>query len=866
MVDSSTLRACESYKKCGDYRNAVDILYKGEKYRECIAVMKEYEKKRIVSRKRLQPPRSTLSIERIVKEAADMCVKRKDMSHLKEYLSELPIEKQLDYVKKKPGCEEIFLEILIDNGRGEEAAEIYLQKGEFLKAASCSKVGATKGVCFLEQARLIYSRTANEDESISEGMKESVLRYLKKSLLYLKNDSSDFADCRLMIGVVNDSLQDLKYAADIYSKCGNYVGALLCQKNLWERGELKSDVIVESLAKMLLLIGRRSSNKMKVLQAFFGIEKGSLTDGDFVFKINDLKFQLHLRWSGTNSSNLRGYFESQAEEEGNFCVISATFPIANAIVDKLMETYERELQNNAICLQFLQDVVHKDCQLQHVFPSLNSIQDRFNGYFAILQMHGLLRERMAAILKHKKLREHLKGFPSLTRFNEKIMVETCHSFYMDLIFFTQYLSIDQCSGVHLVRSLPEMQFVKDQILWCIEKMWKNAGDEGKFSDMNLFLEVFTMSSYGGIRFVQYAVDNIREEVKQRYRSNSLPPKWEISIFNKRELVYETFHMMFMDSRLWMHDEGALIESLHVLLRRGLALVIRKDVPLPSVTNSLMLLEYCLSLCLISLCIRNRGVKIHLPEYYIEAVQFWSGSYERCFKSKCSALESTTYVSFPSGSKMVKSLLIYILDLLSDEKFSRLNLFHRAFSDSESLPGNPSYRANAERFLIFVLVLLSNHSLYCNEPFSDQPIILQLRNYASKERQVPGFIHNALKSAARAMSSEDAIVVLRKLLLQSRRTLSSWTWSAICESYLPVVAKEEKLKKFQKFPRKERPPRFNAKKPTDIQKAESGTLVHQENDKENNYFPLKSDLSALNEKKYSLQESEGMLYRFAPHIK
>ena len=854
------MRSCESYKKCGDYRNAVDLLFKNKKYRECIMVMKEYEEERKAPRRKLQPPRSTLSIERIVKEAADTCIRKNEMSLLKGYLSELPFDKQLDYVKKKPGCEEIALEILTDNGRAEEAAEIYMRKKKFLKAASCSKVEATKGVCFLEQARLIHSTAANDDEGISEKDKDSVLHYLQEAVQCLKNDPVNLADCHLMTGFITDNLQDLQCATELYTKCGNYVGALICQKHLWERGELASDIIVESLSKMLYLIGRKSSEKMKMLQVYFGIEKVALNDGDLHFRVNDTKLRLHFSWMLCQKSqhkDLQKHFESQNEKEGNLCIISATFPIANAIVDKLMDLYERELQSNAICFHFLQRVPHQDCQLKHGFPNFNTIQGRCNAYSAILQMHGLLRERMAAILKHDKLREHVKEFKSLTRFNEKIMVETCHSFYMDLMCFTQYLSKDQCSGMHLAKSLPAMHFVKDQIMWCIEKMWKDAGDERRYSDMNLFLEVFTMSSYAGVRFVQYEVDNIRKEIKQRYIHQELPPKWEMALFNSRESIYETFHTLFMDSREWMHDEGDLIEFLHVLLRRGFALVLRNDVPLPTVTNSLMLLELCLSLCLISLCHTNQNAEIYIPEYYLEGIEFWSGSYGSCFKSKYTAFDSIQYVSSSKGSSLAKSLALFILKLVSRQKFRRLDLFGQAFGNTESLQGDPKYRANAERFLIFVLVLLSNHRLYSEDSSSAKPIISQLRKYDRKKRQAPGFILDALNSASRINAPEDPITVVNMILQQSKRALLRLNWEVVCKRYIPEVADEEKAKTETSPHNEEKIPNMDSKIPVVVHRPQDGVMVLSEDDAINS----KHNSTAVDQnesRNYFHQSSKGLI--------
>ena len=853
--DDSVIKASDSYRRCGDFRNATDVLYKNKQYLECIKVIKEYEMEKQVPTLRLQPPRSTLRIENIVKEAADACVKRKDMSLLKEYMSELTIDNQLEYLSRKPGCEEIALEILIDNGRAEEAAEIHMRKGRYLKAASCTMKKVTKGICYLEQARLIYSKGSNDIESSLQQVIDSALQYLNMAVPCLPDDAENLADCYFMIGVLTDKLQFIKYAAELFGKSGNHVGLLLCNKKLWSKGEITSNIVVESLNKMLLLVGRRSTKRMKMLQNYFGIEKVPINDAELYFRINRPKLQLHLDWLVCSKGHIEvllKHFDGNEEGEGNARIFSANFNIANLVVQTLMTLYDKELQTSEICFQHLQGIPHEECGLEHKCPNLKTIQNRCTAYCAILQMHGLLRERMTEILKTSKLKEHANRFEYLTCYTDDKMIETCHSFYQDLMCFTQFLSRTQCTGMHLVRSLPEVSFVKDQIHWCIKSIWQKAGDKGRFSDMNVFLEVFTLSSYAGTRFVQYAVDSIHKEIETRYGSEKRLTRNEIALFNTREERYETFHTMFMDSKLWMHDDGALIECLHVLLRRGLTLVVRRDVPPPSLTNSVTLLEFSLSLCLISLSRTNRKFVIYLPEFYTEAVQFWSGCYTSCFNAKYSAFDNIDYVT--KGNKVIKSLVIVILDLLSGKKSDRFDLIDLAFGDTDLLVRDLRHRADAERFLVLVLVILGNHRIFSDDSASVRPIVLKLIEHARKDRKVPGFIPGALDSASRFQSRDDAITALKKILQQSGRAVSAWTWKTIRSYYLQREANEEKPRTVQRPTREEKGPVINDKQPTVILRPDDSNLVQKKNEDKGDGLSLKQNTSA-----YTKAEDENDSY-------
>lgn len=763
-------------------------------------MMKLYEKKRLVSTGRLQPPRSTLSIEAIVKEAADGCVRKRNFSLLKEYLSELPMEAQLDYLRKKPGCEDMALEVLIQAGREEEAAEIYMHKENYLKAASCSKVDRTKGVCYLEHARLMWS---NEDTMAEK--EDSIVQFLEQAIPYLKEDPANLADCFFMLGHFKKNLQYMIDAKDQFEQCNNFVGALLCCNRLWQEGELTSDIIVAYVAKTLRQLGLKSSQTMKQLQFFFGIEKVLMNNADVFFRINKAKLRLHSDWLKCSNSKLQKYFQKNEEEDGNYCILGAAFPIADEIIKALMQTYKEQLDNTAVCYDFLQQVPHQYCKLQHMVPNAELIKERLNAYFAIIQLHGMLRQHMAPIMRMKTLAAKAREFPSLIMCNIDLMTDTCNSFYQDLTGFTRYLSQNDITGMQLSKLLPDMSYVKDQIIWCLQQMWNRAGEDGKFSDVNLFLKVYNLSVYTSSSYVQDEVDSIMDEIKERYKHDKGPRKDEVGIYNSKEKRYETFHTIFMEGKQWMHEEGWLVESFHSLLRKGMGTVLKRDVPLPSLANSVILLEFCLSQCLLALSRLNRNSIVCMPEFYVEGIQFHSETYKSCFGADYSALENIFYINFYRERSQVQLFVSIIQDLISGVRYRAFDLFQEAFQNVASLKHDTGHRADAERFLILVLVLLSNHRIFSNDPASARPVLDQLRKHARPNMEVPGFLFKALDSASRINSPEDAKLVVGKILVQSGQKMCSLNWEKVHKHYIPRGRKHMKPQVAPRFQKEEKGP-------------------------------------------------------------
>ena len=788
--DGTAVKASECYEKVGDYRSAIDILYKHERFRECIYVFKRYEAQRSSGDRRfLQPPRSTLNAEKVVKEAAEICIKKRDFESLKGFLTELPPEKQLEYLKRKPGCEDVALEVLVENGQAEDAAWIYMKEGKYLKAASCTKNGKTKGICMLEHARQLYLDNSGQAKLERGSMQvNTVLHYLENSIPLLATDHANLADAYFLIGTITDDTKSIVEATKNYKKALIAIGTLICDQMLLDKGEIGTAEIFETLSRTYQQGGNlvASMKNAVMLQRFFGIEKVT-GKGDIHYQINDqmLLYRLQiLKTSDVEGSDLKTHFDNLDENTGNALITRSILQLTDEVATKLMEVYTVELNKSTICQRYLLGIKHDSCTLLHQIPNKELTQQKFNAYFCIMQLQGAVRRFAKVIQKNNILTEDVMRVKSLRDCRESgtEMIDTCNAFYTDLIEYTRYLKTTKFQGLQLARSLPQMSYVKDQILWCISALWERADEEGRYGDVNLFLKVFHISSFAGLIFVQDEINTMKEGLSDRYSKLAKLPANEACIYNKKfGTGYDTFHTIFNESKSWLHDAGALIESIHHLFRRAIPLTVwrRKEIPPPSLTNMVMLLEFNISLCIISLSKTHESCNagMHLPNFYIEGLQFWSGIYRDCYKSQYSAIESIDYVSDKVGNGYVINLVKVVVDLILMKRFEKLNLFREAFDAS-----NKASQAS-ERFLLLVVVLLTNYDLYSQNDFTIQnALISRLKNYAKQTKHVSGHLHQALQRAANIKGSQDALLVLKFILEKSGNEVIYHTWKSFCAAH------------------------------------------------------------------------------------
>ncbi|XP_065066054.1 uncharacterized protein LOC135691969 [Rhopilema esculentum] len=846
-VKASAVKASECYEVIGDYRSAADILYKKEKYQECIQVLKRFETKRSNNNGMvLKPPRSTLSVEKVVKEAADICAKKRDFDNLKGYLKELPLESQLEYLRRKRGCRDIELEVLIENGRGEEAAEIYIQNGEHLKAADCSKEDTTRGICYLEQARSIWNDIG---QAISANLQQQKYKQVKQfvdyAVNYLPKDDTNLADCHFLNGLVSeDRSKSLIEAADVYRKNDNNIGVLLCHGLLLEEGKIDSDVIIESLDKMFrqlanIHVSKKAAEVFKLVQQFFGIVKVARDGATFEFRVNKSKIQFRLQILGSPAElEAIKWFDNLDEENGTLDLISALFLYVEDIAAKLFQFYESELERLSFCSQFLQGTSHANCQMMHLIPDGEFAQQRLNLYFSLIQLQGLIRKHITSLVKSKYLESKVNNHQWLSMYNAEMeMVKTCKELYQEIIALYKYLNVSKFTGLQLVNSLPDMPFVKEQIQWCLKMMFR--GDK-KYKDVNIFLETFTMSNFARLNFIQYEVDAISEDIKQRYKETV--PIDEPGLRNNREHRIECFHTIFMESWQWLHSEGALIESIHYLLRRALPLLVTKHVIMPTLKNCLSLLEFSLTLSLISLCrtssTNRKRTWIYIPAFYIEGLQFWCGIYESCNKPNYSVWDSIEYVSVQKGRSYVISLVKWLIDFILTTKSGKLDLFSQAFGRTSVESGD------SQQFLILVLVLLANEELISSIENGYRDVAKLEEGLKSLWRKLMSVTSNAettedrvtisLKNAA-LCSQDNAYKLLSETTEKFGSELMNFNWRMICDLYTPKQRKVENIaSKERRFLQKEeiKPPRF---------RQEATTMGTSKEHQSNNVAEVNQDL-------------------------
>ena len=796
------------------------MLYRNERYGECICMMKKFQEQWKTDERLIKPPRSTLSIEKIVMVAADNCIKRMDTTQLKEYLSELPTAKQLDYVRKKPGCKEVAIDILMRAGRNEEVAEIYFHEEEYLKAADCTKTMKTKGLCYLEQAQLLYN---NKDGKTAISADDSVLHWVELAIPLLKEYPAGLADCYILKSRTTECLDYINDARTAFIISNNHIAVFFCDYQLWSNDRLCSDVIMGSLSKMLHHIGRTPNEMMKLLHTLLGIEKVVINNADEFFRINEPRFKFHLSWLNCEEiAAIRDHFQERNAKAGNACILRTIFALADEVIKKLVEIFETELQRNEICYNFLQGIHHENCPLRHYIPDAKAMQLRFNALFSTLQMQGMLRERKASILKDKYLNAEAMRFAAFTMYKNRDMTDTCHSFYLELTYSTRYLTKVNFTGVQLAKSLPEMNHVKGQIQWCINEMWKAAGEEGRLGDFNLFLKIFTLSVYAGIKLVQYEVDKMQEDIQKRYKFMK-PPSSKLSVCSFPQGNYETLHSIFMRGKNLMHKSGNLVGSMHHLLRRVFPLVESKDVQPMTLANFLQLLEFSLYLCLVSLSNANIRSAVLVPEFYAEGAEFWSETYTSCFHGEFSAVNCAQKVPpnmKPLVKQLVNRILSFVKDCCTDEK--NYDPYQMAFAETNSLMYDARQRATAERFLILLLVLMCNLPTYSEINISKLPICSKLQECAKNIGEFHGSLMKSIRSASQIRHLKDARRCLKEILERSNQKLIDLKQVALHHQEAPASKKHKKSKSNEMPPKEEK-----VAVPKELLKAKAGIAQPEE---------------------------------------
>ena len=775
---------------------------------ECIELLKEYQK--LVAENKahgIRPPRSTLTLDRVCAEAAEEYFRKKDLTTLHEVLRLMPsVEAQLQYAESK-GYTDLMIDILVENERGEDAALMLMQRGRYIQAVKCTSQKKTAAVCYLENAGILFERfLLDEKKGCFENneLDELIVSSLERCIEISSEADCDTCDTALVLGdafymmsVVKNDTDYTKKALQSYEKTKNVVGMFMCYLCLYEEDKDISDKLIKVLGQVLevvstLLLTRRftstEQNLVVTCAQHLGYEclinKGILNE----FKVVNRKRLFAVfscltidSTSAFNSMGTSNAFEDVTGERSYMA--SLLFERVFQFLVKLRGCLEREYKHRLPCERFLSGFSHRQeqCGLQHVRPTRERFQVACDPLLKLIWLDSISRNFLSKVgnFKKRKMDEYFQDllqriFRSFTTSN------TCDTLYRFILQHTRYLSSTTFKGGELANVLRNANSaVRTHVDWYLKMLAKEENEEYLLSDVNLFLKMSLMANAIGLDPPQseIVVRGLREKMQAKYQDpNAIIPRNIGVVFNKEQQI-ELFHESYISSLFLAHKKKNIIGATHHILRRFYPKIITKykDLALPTLQNSTIVLEVHLSLCLLGLCkiSPNANPRVFLPEFYIQNARFFSSLYALSHKGSSDALNAVALIKDSTNANVFLNQLKVFVELICATKFEKFDMFTAALKEAKS--GHYEY---FERFLILVLVLIgSSHPLLILEIVKPLARCLKAKIpiLVAQKDDFPERLISALVKFESAEKGVDVLYVLEDLLKDSGTEFVECCW-------------------------------------------------------------------------------------------
>ena len=782
-------------------------MYRADKLKECIDLLTEYQK--LVAENKAQgirPPRSTLTVERLCIEAAEEYLHKKDVNSLQVVLRMLPFEEQLEFAKSK-SLTDIMVGILVENQRSEEAAKILIEEERFIDAVKCTQEIETAAVCYLNNARLLFQKMLYDNETgfsehseVQEGALDSIeqcISILSSTKIGAGRDESLLADAFYIKSLLTNDADHLCKALELYTGAESVIGVFLCQLWLFDEDKkiseslLKNVCQVLALVNVLLLLRHPTTEEQEMVidcANSFGFSASTNIGGLKQLKVVN-KYKLFVIYSQLKVGSAvpfshLGVSDTFRDVPGERSYMASL--LLNRVFQFLVRakgSLEREYRHSLPCTKFISGVSHSQetCNFQHIRPSRETFQRAAKPLLNLLWLDSTCRcfsEKIGNV-EQRRMENH---FSDLLRKMAKlgVMTENCDKLHELVLHHTRYLSTVGFKGNELSLVLRNInETVRDQIIWYLKTLADEKNEANLLSDVNLFLKLSVMSSLLGFSPPQSEIvvkalgEKIQKNVFERI------PRSVGVFYGKDSNRLELFHEAYIRSLVSLYDKRSSIDATHFCLRVFFSRVIAtyKSIPHPNFLNSMIILEFHLSLCLLGFCkVRlASNSRIYLPDFYIQSVIFSSSLYSLSHKQ---AYDAFSAISFVKATNLIvfRNQLKVIVDIISGEKSKKFDMFTVAFQAAES-----DRFEYFERFLLLLLVLIGNsYQLPIAETI--KPLLANLRSKLNvfklpvfKGKNIPERLLTAFEKIENAKSDKDFLTILDNLLKDSGTDFVECRW-------------------------------------------------------------------------------------------
>ena len=783
------LEASQCLEKLGDYKEAVEVLVRGNLYHKAIDVVKQFNRLPPVNRQQTLAPRRTL--QELYLASAELHSTAGNMKEMKNSLQFIhSVEIRVEFLKKRNLVDDAARELLKE-GRGVEAAKIMKENGSFLVAAEYARRSGDSSLaadCIFAHVRIT-----------TDISKEEQIKRLEEAKKLYKDAGrmNSFGEVVLQQARLSGDRRKVGEAVKIFRTSQNTCGELECVELLWnlagdEHGVLGVDtwITVKMVESVLQLIGSLNGSNQDVMtqkqiercEEHFGLYREGDPSKRVVRRKEGDRF---LSFSqGIQKRPAPGAKWQVDLYDARERIAEVLFHRVSTLIQQVRGFLDNAYVKSGTCQQFLVGLPCKaeSCHYQHKPPSQDSSDQRFRAILDEMCLDAQADDfhRTAKKLGNQNAWIFQKQLESFDNLFPRDTFASCRKL---LAFF--FPANGKSSNIDLQSCISRLRdekhaFYKRRLFKFAEILWnKRATREEILSSADSFLAVSHLLQLIGSpskikRWIQDAVETFRKTC-EIYSNKLVIPK-SVGIAVGRGTPLTLFSQWWEDSKIYLHVHGDILKAGHNAVRRFLTMTAnpRKQLPFPSPRNCLDILEYvaCAHLALCARLQKSRKSRyLCLPASYSSVISFWSTlnrtTGEHIGIQRAVLLHQSHASAIRAVGKFLHDLVLFMLGGYS----SRFNLFKGVFNNSCIESGE------AERTVILVLTLLCN----CGQsvPQDNEARLLQnLTTDLSSDVILPERIERCLKQVRQAKGIRDVVVILRDFLQERNEILSDVHWENV----------------------------------------------------------------------------------------
>ncbi|NXP52019.1 TRNK1 protein, partial [Heliornis fulica] len=715
--------ASECYEEIEEFDLAIKMYCQEELYEEAAKAVERYEE--MLNTKGQVVSKLSCTANQLYLEAAAkyLSVNRSEMMRV---LSKLDIEDQLEFLKSR-GCLHQTADLLKREGREEEAAKLMKQHGFPLEAAKLTTKKEFRASCLLAVARAGATRCSESDLADMEGILKEALELCEQT-----KQKSGIAEAVFLMGALKGDFTELSSAYCQFLSLNHSAGAVEALFALSRCSAPSQKILFVAMRGLMALLNLvRGLNKavtnaekdmVKSCFAYFGIVptgdtcQVSQSEAGPILKFLSHKLCLKER-------KTKGDFSLSTEEVKSALRQHLLSRLCSITHELLSKRYPD------ICMKFIAGLKCKDkaCEDYHKPLLRHEAKTVFQCKMHLVAINGLLLE--AARTFPKELLSQCKGFDTLTA-DKYAFCEALLETFFPSHFHLRILSENPMACREILEfdsaiSKPCRVVLKDYITF----KFKNGDTAARRESTDLWLsamQAFLLSSGYPEEFekllfkeeddynkeLNFALSKAKSFPKSKgQKPKGLEGRHGMLLPDKNAENAGRTHLCFIRllenslEQFYVHKNP---ENCKRFFFRFMNVLVKKCTRylIPSIGNTVMLLEFQYILCCAVLMRLSKNVTLCFPKSYIALIHYW----EFLFRSKDRDLElrdtfsiiqeyrpKDTYVAIQN----FRFHLCYLADVLCGVH-GRFNVLLDAFEDPDLITSG-----EAERTVVLSLVMLLN---------------------------------------------------------------------------------------------------------------------------------------------------------------